>query len=578
MPQNDRRAMKMQDRPYAGMEWPAHPTGLDVAAIHSREGLEAVRRAHGDEIAQIAQSLADRQSVLVLGPKTLLPYLVECLSEQDPLSGTRWEHVAVNAPGSGPADRRSSVVGGMMQRLSQALSTAAPADTPTVVVVPHLDLMSWTAADQPRGELNEVVFWLAEYRDAVKLAFWDPVFSVPRVVEDLFPNTVSLQNYRREVLWKLLSAREARWVSPDPAKFTLASQLTLYQFVSGTNVVDLRRVLRDLADEDFPQCEGVDDADKVLREIHRRISPGAVRPTVEEGRVAGYEALRDQLEREVLMPFQWRYDPNITEKELRQAELLIPRGVILYGPPGTGKTEWAKVLAARLGATLFVIHGPELKHRLVGETEAAIRRIFAQARRAAPSLILIDEVDSITPSREAQASNFEASMVAQLLAEMDGLRKDETVLVVGTTNRLRAVDCAFLRPGRFGVPIEVGYPAQPDRLMILHYYCRSFEMALSDASLEWIAKATGEPLAPPKTGEEPRRFSGDHLRAILLYLLRESVYRRRRNTRETTDVNDRAFLGEALGAVRRRAGVVLPAPAPADAFRGGGPKCEGERF
>jgi cell division protease FtsH len=447
--------------------------------------------------------------------------------------------------------------------------------------------MTWTAVEQPRHELNDVVYWLTEFADVVKLAFWDPVYALPKIVEDLFPNRVSLQIFSREALWRLVAPVEARKISPSAEHFTLASQLALYQYLSGTNVVDVRRILRSVPEQNFPDCRELRDADKVFQHIRERTSPGAVQPTAEWGQVAGYENLRRELNRQVLFPVRLRYAAS-DEVSLRQADALIPRGVILYGAPGTGKTEWAKWLARELGATLLVIHGPELKHRLVGETEAAIRRIFAQARRAAPSIILIDELDALTPSRESSQSNFEASMVAQFLTEMDGLHKDEAVLGVGTTNRLEAVDEAFKRPSRFGVRIEVGYPESDDRKAILLHYNKQFALGLTDESISWLVDATEGALDPEReaarkqyhdayvkqvvkedfyraAGTELQRqlaerfgltkavkFSGDHLRAICLYLLRESLYRRQHEKDRIYDVNDKALLQEAVESVRKR--------------------------
>jgi cell division protease FtsH len=575
----------MEDRTYEELR---HFPILDTkpAQRHAKEGRKAVELAHAAEISRIVRLLECSQSVLVFADKGLAPYLEQCLSSR--MSAADWRHVTCqpigSRPGSGPP---SSAVGRLMSSLEETIPAAYTAQSAPVVVLRHLDLMTWTALEQPRPELNDVVYWLTEFPDVVKLAFWDPAYAVPKVIEELFPNRISLRVFSREVLWQIVSPSEARKVSPSGAHFTLAAQLALYQYLSGTDVVSARRVLRSIGEASFPDCGSLRDADRVFAHIRELTSPGAIQPSGDWGNVVGYTSLREELERQVRFPFTLRHEAR-TPEQLQQADALIPRGVILYGPPGNGKTEWAKWLARQLGATLLVIHGPELKHKLVGETEAAIRRIFADARRAAPSLILIDELDALTPARQNSQSNFEMSMVAQFLTEMDGLHRDEAVLVVGTTNRLESVDEAFKRPGRFGVRIEVGYPDEADRRLILAHYNERFALGLTENAIDYLARVTGESLDPAQDATrrayhdayvrhflqlqfvedagpmlkqqleerfglgQPTRFSGDHLQGICLHLLRESLYRSTVRDDRTQLVNSPCFLELAVEAVRRR--------------------------
>jgi cell division protease FtsH len=185
---------------------------------------------------------------------------------------------------------------------------------------------------------------MSEFAEVVKLAFWDPAYSLPKVLEDLFPHRVRMPGLQREVLWQLVAEDEARKVSPSSDRFTLAAQLTLYKYLSGTHVVDVRRILRGLAGVQFCDCPGPKDLEKVYRHIREHTSPGSGQTVLEAGRVRGYPHLEARLRREIIFPMRLR-DRLDTPEEVRQADALIPRGVILHGGPGTGKTEWAKWLA-----------------------------------------------------------------------------------------------------------------------------------------------------------------------------------------------------------------------------------------
>ncbi|KAF1078237.1 CDC48 family AAA ATPase [Methanogenium sp. MK-MG] len=144
-----------------------------------------------------------------------------------------------------------------------------------------------------------------------------------------------------------------------------------------------------------------------------------------------------------------------------------PKGVLLYGPPGTGKTLIAKAVANESGAHFISIAGPEVLSKYYGETEQRLREIFEEADSNAPSVIFIDELDSIAPRREDVTGEVERRMVAQLLTMMDGLEERGQVLVIGATNRLEAIDPALRRPGRFDREIEIGVPDETGRLEIL---------------------------------------------------------------------------------------------------------------
>ncbi|MCL4347317.1 MAG: AAA family ATPase, partial [Candidatus Thermoplasmatota archaeon] len=135
-----------------------------------------------------------------------------------------------------------------------------------------------------------------------------------------------------------------------------------------------------------------------------------------------------------------------------------PKGVLLYGPPGTGKTLIARAVANEAGASFYSIQGPEIMSKYYGQSEEKLREKFEEAEKNAPSIIFIDELDSIAPKREEVQGEVERRVVAQLLTLMDGLSKRGHVIVIGATNREDAIDPALRRPGRFDREIEIGVP------------------------------------------------------------------------------------------------------------------------
>jgi len=166
-----------------------------------------------------------------------------------------------------------------------------------------------------------------------------------------------------------------------------------------------------------------------------------------------------------------------------------PKGVLLYGPPGTGKTLIAKAVASESGAHFISIAGPEVISKYYGESEQRLREVFEEARENAPSIIFIDELDSIAPRREEVTGEVERRVVAQLLTMMDGLEERGQVVVIGATNRVDAIDAALRRPGRFDREIEIGVPGEPDRIEIMKIHTRGMPLS-EDVSLDVLAQQT----------------------------------------------------------------------------------------
>jgi transitional endoplasmic reticulum ATPase len=186
---------------------------------------------------------------------------------------------------------------------------------------------------------------------------------------------------------------------------------------------------------------------------------------------------------------------EMVELPLRHPELFQrlgvdpPKGVLLHGPPGTGKTLLARAVANESAAKFFSIAGPEIMGSAYGESERRLREIFEQAAQNAPSIIFIDEIDSIAPKRGQVTGEAEKRLVAQLLTLLDGIEPRQNTVVIAATNRPEAIDEALRRPGRFDREIVVGVPDEPGRREILGIHTRGMPLG-QDVNLDDLARRT----------------------------------------------------------------------------------------
>ena len=208
-----------------------------------------------------------------------------------------------------------------------------------------------------------------------------------------------------------------------------------------------------------------------------RTVEGAFDTTFEDvgGLGAEIKLVRELIQLPLQFPFMYR-----------QLGIQAPHGIILYGPPGSGKTHLARAVANELQTKFYYINGPSIIGTMYGETESNLRKIFSEAAHHAPSVVLIDELDAIAPRRENLGSQSDIRSVTQLLSLMDGLSKVDSVVVIGTTNRVDAVDSAFRRSGRFDREVFIGPPTAEGRLEILQIHTR--EMPLSEKAMDHIAE------------------------------------------------------------------------------------------
>jgi transitional endoplasmic reticulum ATPase len=228
---------------------------------------------------------------------------------------------------------------------------------------------------------------------------------------------------------------------------------------------------------------------------------------------------------------------EMIELPLRHPELFrrlgveAPKGVILHGPPGTGKTLLAKAVANETSANFYSIGGPEIMSKFYGESEERLRNIFQEAQKNAPSIIFIDELDSIAPKREEVTGEVERRVVAQLLSLMDGLTARGKVVVIGATNRINAIDPALRRPGRFDREIELGVPDRNGRLDILQIHTRGMPLG-DDVNLERLADIS-------------HGFVGADLQA----LAKEAALRALRRILPQIDLSAESIPGEILNKI-----------------------------
>ena len=186
---------------------------------------------------------------------------------------------------------------------------------------------------------------------------------------------------------------------------------------------------------------------------------------------------------------------EMVELPMRHPELFekigveAPKGVLLYGPPGTGKTLLAKAVAGETNAHFISLSGPEIMGKHYGESEERIREIFSQAEENAPSIIFIDEIDSIAPKRDEVSGELEKRIVSQLLTLMDGMKSRGKVVVIAATNRPDSIDPALRRPGRLDREIEIGIPDEEGRFEILSIHVRGMPIE-EKVDLKQISKIT----------------------------------------------------------------------------------------
>ena len=223
-----------------------------------------------------------------------------------------------------------------------------------------------------------------------------------------------------------------------------------------------------------------------FKNAHRGIEPSAMReflieiPKVSWNDIGGLEDIKQQLREAVEWP--------LTKPEVfKRMGITPPRGILLYGPPGTGKTLLAKAVANESKANFISIKGPEVMSKWVGESEKAVRELFKKARQVAPTIVFLDELDSIAPMRGSDTgTHVHDSVVNQLLTSIDGLESMEGVVVIGATNRPDIIDVGLLRPGRFDRLVLIHAPDEKARLEIFKIHTKVMPIDITKEELKEI--------------------------------------------------------------------------------------------
>ncbi|MCO5172534.1 MAG: AAA family ATPase [Planctomycetes bacterium] len=528
------------------------PIDFPIAQLPTDISLEdAVEAVYGDDLDWLSGKLRRGVSCLVECDKQLVTFLYAALrgrlrDTSGGARGLRCRYVSGQPGRAEPQQQQQgqaappqqppmgTLIQLMVREIMEMVRSAEPG---TVIVVPHLDLLTTTTRSGLSMEAKEVIALCYENPDVLLLGFKDPEFELPKTVESVFAAKRTIVGIPRDRLPRVILQREAR-------KFGVESfdPFALYKYVSGLNVVRLRQLLAQFSDRLDFDPRAPETREHVFREI-RDLTRGAELdvPKIDlRADVGGYAGVKERIEKDILSLLRAR-DALSSVDDVKRMEELIPRGMIFEGPPGTGKTYFAKAIATAIDATAIVVSGPELKSKWVGESESNLRSVFTRARRSAPAIVIFDELDSFAVRRGSYTgSGVEHSMVNQLLTEMDGFRKEELVFVIGTTNFVESLDEALLRPGRFELKIRIPYPKEKDRREILGIYAKKFGLDLPEDVFDYVVRKTSGYV----NAERRTRFTGDHLYAICRGLAREKVRRGGAHTFSKKDVDE--IIGDAF--------------------------------
>lgn len=430
---------------------------------------EAVQIAYRHELQQIARYLEHDLSVLIVCDKMLTEHIYAYVCKRAGKTPVLDDTIP---PEAGQRSSREAFDQAMQGR-GRGLEANLPLLVRSLKSHQVLVLRSVDVLDTP-GLIEELYQGSSGDKKPQLLGFLDSSLEVKKVLTDRFAIRVALMGL-------------PRYIQPDPAQppvYTVTRLLTaaerncfatldpegLYKNVAGFNALQFRNAMRYVGAtvaENSPQRRIYG----VIRQFKTSTSDEIEIPDTTFENIGGYERVKQELQRIIAL-----ISGRVTGINEQERARLIPRGFIFHGPPGTGKTLFAKAIANELNATIQMVSGPEIMDKYVGQSESNLRRIFATARRNAPSVIFFDEFDSLASQRStysdggARANN---AVVAQLLTELDGFREEQAVLVIGTTNRLDIIDEALLRPSRLK-PIEIGLPDYAARRSVARIHAQNF--------------------------------------------------------------------------------------------------------
>lgn len=442
--------------------------GEDLAEYPERiSDNQAVRTAYFHELNAIADYLRHGLSVLVACDKMLTEFIYEYVCSQ---AGKK----VVLDTAAAPAEK--SKMGAQLDQAVQGGQNNPLAHLPALIHNLRLDevlvLRSLDMLDNP--PTIELLYQRTGKGEKPQLlGFLDPSLEAKKVLTDRFAVHISLMGLPRHVA---LDGRNAVYTvthlitAEERKRFGKYDAEGLYKNVSGLNAIQFRNAMQYVGAKVAP---GTDPAEiyRVIRQFKTSSNSEIEIPDTTFENIGGYEHVKQQLQRIIHL-----IAGPITGMNEKQRKQLIPRGFIFHGPPGTGKTLFAKAIANEMNAIIQIVSGPEIMDKYVGQSEDNLRRIFATARRNAPAVIFFDEFDSIASQRSTYSdggARVNNAVVAQLLTELDGFRQDQTILVIGTTNRIDIIDEALLRPSRLR-PIEIGLPDIVARKHVARIHAEDF--------------------------------------------------------------------------------------------------------
>ena len=265
-------------------------------------------------------------------------------------------------------------------------------------------------------------------------------------------------------------------------------------FAREAAMVALRRILPDidfnLADIPYDLLMSLSITMDDFLSAMKEVDPSAIRevfvevPNVSWQDVGGLDTVKQELQEAVVWPLKFT-------EIFRATKTRPPKGILLYGKPGTGKTLIAKALATESEVNFIAVKGPELINQYIGESERSVREVFKKARQAAPTILFLDEIDSLVPKRGQEASGARVTerVISQLLTEMDGIEELQGVLVLAATNRLDLIEPALLRSGRFDLVLEIPRPDRKAREIIFAIHTKQKPLA-ADVDISVLAEKT----------------------------------------------------------------------------------------
>jgi len=488
---------------------------MDEKLLNDKESLysEVTRIVYDKEIKQIVDRIFWGSSTLVRMENEILPYIIEPIfnefnrrnNERDVNKRRKIKLLGLEI------DTSDLGYQGMLAKFHEEVKT----DEADVFLFPHIDLM--TAADTGlTGVTKQFIQIISSYPEITIIGFFDPNIYTHETIKEHFSSKIEIFGLNRKTIPKLFFDFERKifeQLGLQPVK--------MFKYVSGLNAVRFRKLIN------------------ILMENKTKIISKGIVPLIKEftttksfelpdinldNDIGGYEEVKKAIKGNII-ELLTKIDNEIgnnNDERIKELENILPKGIIFHGPPGTGKTLFAKAIASSLNASMQIISGPEIKSRWHGASEEKLRKIFFEARKNAPSIVVFDELDSIAPARglyDGGSSGVEHSIVNQLLTELDGFRSDELVIFIGTTNFLESIDPALLRPGRVELKIKIDYPDIESRKKILKIYDKKYKLDLSEEFFEYIIEKTGD----FTDFDKGLRYSGDHIHSIAKFLKRELV-------------------------------------------------------